>query len=35
LRSLPAETRLCFDPSTFASELHTWYVARPRPRPDA
>jgi len=34
LRSLPAETRLCFDPSTFASELHAWYVSRPRPRPE-
>ena len=34
LRSLPVETRLCFDPSTFASELHAWYVSRPRQRPD-
>ena len=36
LRSLPAETRLCFDPSTLEDELHAWYVSRPRPtRPGA
>ncbi|MBM4116775.1 DEAD/DEAH box helicase [bacterium] len=35
LRSLPVETRLCFDAAAFASELHAWYVSRPRPRPDA
>jgi ATP-dependent DNA helicase DinG len=35
LRSLPVETRLCFDPSTFAGELQAWYISRPRPRPDS
>lgn len=35
LRSLPVETRLCFDPAALTSELHAWYVSRPRPRPDA
>ena len=30
LSSLPAQTRICFDKSEFADELHDWYVSRPR-----
>ena len=31
LSSLPAETGLCFDRRSFQSELHAWYISRPRP----